>query len=118
MMKFKLLSLYDASFDIIDLKINEYYQYDYSIEVDSSFIMDISTDKRIVAFEILDVSKYFNVPCKVFYQSEWLIKVKVTEEVIKLKLTLKTKDNEYSQSDKVINKDNVIPGEYVYCRQL
>lgn len=117
-MKFNLKSLYDADFDIIDLRIPEDYQYDYSIEVDALFILDIDKDKRIVGFEIIDASKYFNVPSNVFYQSEWIIKINVTIDVIKINLTLKTEDEKHVIIEKVINKDNVIPGEYTYCRQL
>lgn len=112
---FELIRLYDDRFDIIDLKITDDYEYDYSIEVDSLFIIDISKDKRIVAFEIIDASRYFNVDKKFFYQSEWCIKVKVTEDVIKLYLTLKVEDDSYVYHDKVINKDDVVPGDYIYA---
>lgn len=118
MFKFDLKSVYDADFDIIDLRIPEDYQYDYSIEADTLFILDIDKDKRIVGFEIIDASKYFDVPCNVFYQSEWFIKINVTVDVIKLNLTLKTDEIEKIFIKKVLNEDNVMPGEYEYCRQL
>lgn len=111
---FELLNLYDERFDILDLKIDEDYKYNYSIEADSSLILDIDTGKRLVAFEILDATSYFNLDKKLFYQTDYCILVNVTEDVIKIKLQLNTSEGSFEYNLKVINNADVMPGDYKY----
>lgn len=51
---------YEEKFDQLVLLFKDDYTYDYSIEVDSGFIVDIDKKGQIAGVEIIDCSKLIN----------------------------------------------------------
>lgn len=53
---------YEEKYDVFGIKIFEDYEYEVSIEARPGFIVDVDKDKRIVAIEIVDISRELGVP--------------------------------------------------------
>ena len=78
---------YSKLYDILFLSSKREYQYDYSIEVDNAFVIDIDTNGLVVAVEIQFASEVLglsrnklngNIDCRVF--------VNVTQDIIKVRV--------------------------------
>ena len=78
---------YSKLYDTLFLSSKREYQYDYSIEVDNAFVIDIDTNGLVVAVEIQFASEVLglsrnkingNIDCRVF--------VNVTPDIIKVRV--------------------------------
>lgn len=78
---------YSKLYDTLFLFSKREYQYDYSIEVDNEFVIDIDTNGLVVAVEMQFASEVLglsrnklngNIDCKVF--------VNVTPDIIKVRV--------------------------------
>lgn len=78
---------YSKLYDTLFLSSKREYQYDYSIEVDNEFVIDIDTNGLVVAVEMQFASEVLglsrnklngNIDCKVF--------VNVTPDIIKVRV--------------------------------
>lgn len=110
---------YNAFMDILFLISKKDYDYDFTLECNSSFLIDVSTDKEIVAFEILDASDFFEtLTFKELQEANAEVTIKVNEDVIKLEIQLKNLVNNTplvsTKTVKTINEDYVSTGIYNY----
>ena len=58
---FKMTASYDYKYDILDLIIDENYEYQRSLELEYGVILDFDTQNRPVSLEMLDASKKLNL---------------------------------------------------------
>ena len=110
---------YDSEVDSLTLRVNEDYVYDVTLECNPSFLIDVSIDKEIVAFEILDASDFFEtLPFKELQEANAEVTINVNEDVIKLEIQLKSQINNtprvFTKTVKTINEDYVTTGIYNY----
>ena len=109
---------YDSEVDALTLRAQEEYQYSASLEVNPNLIIDVSTDKKVMAFEILDAKHYFEIDGKYLDKADFSITVTVNEDVIKSEFILITMDNQtrkaYRVSSKAINEEYVENGLFKY----
>ena len=110
---------YDSEVDALALRVKEDYTYEVSLEVNPNLIIDVSTDKKIMAFEILDAKHYFEIDGEYLDKADFIITVTVNDDVIKSEFILITMDNQtrkaYRVSSKHINEEYVENGLYKYA---
>ena len=102
----KLSYHYDENVDALLLKITSMYQYDVSLEVNVSTIIDLSKIGKVVCFEILDASRVLKIPVSALKkQPSFNITVDVNEDVIKA--AAKMKPYYFILRDSSLTSDNV-----------
>lgn len=58
---FQLESLYDSSFDVLGIRINDDYEYKTSVELSNDVILDFDKNNVPVALEILNASRFLKI---------------------------------------------------------
>lgn len=116
---YTLLELdYDAEFDTLYLKSKEPYEYDVSIEANNGLILDVSKDKKITAFEILDATYFFDLKNTELVKANFEVNVVVTEDVIKIHFDVRAGEslnrNIKAVSGKALNSEYAGIGLYTY----
>ena len=110
---------YDIEFDNLHLRTKEHHDYEVSIEANSNLIIDVSKDKKIIAFEILDATYFFDMKNTELVKSNFEINVVVTEDIIKLHFDVSFGEtlnrNIKVVSSKALNDDQVDEGLYTYA---
>ena len=107
---------YDEEYDIMYCRINESYDYDYTIPATPFFNIDISKNKKVVAFELLDASHVFGLIKNDLKDNPKVkITVQVTSDVIKIVFNILTRKGDVgSYFKKVLNENNVNDGVFYY----
>lgn len=109
---------YNVFMDILFLILEKDYVYDVTLECNPSFLIDVSIDKEIVAFEILDASDFFDLTFTELQEANAEVTINVNEDVIKLEIQLKSQINNtprvFTKTVKTINEDYVTTGIYNY----
>ena len=59
---FEIEHKYDFKHDVLAIKVKRDYVYGRTIEMEEGVLLDLDDDNVPVAFEMLDVSKRFNLP--------------------------------------------------------
>lgn len=111
----KLSYHYDENVDALLLKITSMYQYDVSLEVNASTIIDLSKIGKVVCFEILDASRVLKIPVSALKkQPSFNITVDVNEDIIKVYMNYKIDELIGSYVFKTINENKAVNGVYKY----
>lgn len=109
--------VYDSNVDALFINVKEDYVYEESVELNNNIILDFDK-KKVVAFEILDASKFFEVPSDALKNIKRIqIKLNITDELIALKMEIivKMKNDEITlpiNSD-TLNNFNVSPSNLI-----
>lgn len=113
---------YDAEFDTLYMKSKETYEYEVSIEANNHVVIDISKDKKVSAFEILDASHFFDMKNTDLIHSNFEVNVVVTEDVIKLHFDVRYGEaasrNIKVASAKALNEGQARIGLYTYTYEV
>jgi len=83
---FKMTASYDYKYDILDLIIDENYEYQRSLELEYGVILDFDTQNRPVSLEMLDASKKLNLNKNNLINPNIHMSVIVDKESIKLEV--------------------------------
>lgn len=109
---------YDAEFDTLYLKSTKDYKYEVSIEAKNGLIIDISKDKIVSAFEILDATNFFDLKNTELFKASYEVNVVVTEDLIKLHFDVRYGEGHNRKikavSSKVLNEGQASIGLYTY----
>ena len=82
---FELDYSYDASFDILVVKVKRDFTYAKTVEMDEGVLLDFDINNVPISLEILDASKIFKVPKgSLNNPSSFNMKVCVNEDSIKI----------------------------------
>lgn len=116
----QLTPIYDREVDALTLKVNGEYDYHVSLEVNPHLIIDVSTDERILAFEILYAEHYFEASAEELSRADFIVTVTVNEDVIKFDfILLIPMDNQtlkaFHTSSKTVNEAYVGEGIFKYA---
>ena len=110
---FKLDYSYDASFDILVVKVKRDFTYAKTVEMDVGVLLDFDINNLPIFLEILDASKIFKVPKgSLNNPSSFNMKVCVNEDSIKIDVRMRLL-NEYhhenTKLDSLVNNYANIP---------
>lgn len=110
---FKLDYSYDASFDILVVKVKRDFTYAKTVEMDEGVLLDFDINNLPISLEILDASKIFKVPKgSLNNPSSFNMKVCVNEDSIKIDVRMRLL-NEYhhenTKLDSLVNNYANIP---------
>ena len=110
---FKLDYSYDASFDILVVKVKRGFTYAKTVEMDEGVLLDFDINNVPISLEILDASKIFKVPKgSLNNPSSFNMKVCVNEDSIKIDVRMRLL-NEYhhenTKLDSLVNNYANIP---------
>ena len=110
---FELDYSYDASFDILVVKVKRDFTYAKTVEMDEGVLLDFDINNLPISLEILDASKIFKVPKgSLNNPSSFNMKVCVNEDSIKIDVRMRLL-NEYhhenTKLDSLVNNYANIP---------
>ena len=110
---FELDYSYDASFDILVVKVKRDFTYAKTVEMDLGVLLDFDINNLPISLEILDASKIFKVPKgSLNNPSSFNMKVCVNEDSIKIDVRMRLL-NEYhhenTKLDSLVNNYDNIP---------
>ena len=110
---FELDYSYDASFDILVVKVKRDFTYAKTVEMDLGVLLDFDITNVPISLEILDASKIFKVPKgSLNNPSSFNMKVCVNEDSIKIDVRMRLL-NEYhhenTKLDSLVNNYANIP---------
>ena len=110
---FQLESLYDHSFDVLGIRINNDYEYKTSVELSNDVILDFDKNNVPVALEILNASRFLKISKSHLGHINMIkMKVHIDEKSICLKVSIgvNTHKQEQIQSiDTFTSNDTGIP---------
>ena len=110
---FKLDYSYDASFDILGVKVKRDFTYAKTVEMDVGVLLDFDINNLPIFLEILDASKIFKVPKgSLNNPSSFNMKVCVNEDSIKIDVIMEVVidyHHENTKLDSLVNNYANIP---------
>ncbi len=110
---FQLESLYDHSFDVLGIRINNDYEYKTSVELSNDVILDFDKNNVPVALEILNASRFLKISKSNLGHINMIkMKVHIDEKSICLKVSISVNihKKEHIQSvDTFTSNDTGIP---------
>ena len=110
---FELDYSYDASFDILVVKVKRDFTYAKTVEMDEGVLLDFDINNVPISLEILDASKIFKVPKgSLNNPSSFNMKVCVNEDSIKIDVIMEVVidyHHENTKLDTLVNNYANIP---------
>ncbi len=110
---FELDYSYDASFDILVVKVKRDFTYAKTVEMDEGVLLDFDINNLPISLEILDASKIFKVPKgSLNNPSSFNMKVCVNEDSIKIDVIMEVVidyHHENTKLDSLVNNYVNIP---------
>ena len=110
---FELDYSYDASFDILVVKVKRDFTYAKTVEMDEGVLLDFDINNLPISLEILDASKIFKVPKgSLNNPSSFNMKVCVNEDSIKIDVIMEVVidyHHENTKLDSLVNNYANIP---------
>ena len=110
---FELDYSYDASFDILVVKVKRDFTYAKTVEMDEGVLLDFDINNLPIFLEILDASKIFKVPKgSLNNPSSFNMKVCVNEDSIKIDVIMEVVidyHHENTKLDSLVNNYANIP---------
>ena len=110
---FELDYSYDASFDILVVKVKRDFTYAKTVEMDVGVLLDFDINNLPISLEILDASKIFKVPKgSLNNPSSFNMKVCVNEDSIKIDVIMEVVidyHHENTKLDSLVNNYANIP---------
>lgn len=110
---FELDYSYDASFDILVVKVKRDFTYAKTVEMDEGVLLDFDINNLPISLEILDASKIFKVPKGSLNDpSSFNMNVCVNEDSIKLDVIMEVLidyHHENTKLDSLVNNYANIP---------
>lgn len=108
---------YDDGRDVLHFDVkSDKYKYNSSLN-GNKFSIDVSTNNQFMGCEIFNTTKLFSVNKFILSKYKFIIKLKVTVDVIKLHLYCKDSDTGelvYNFDGNLLNTVDVELGEYEY----
>lgn len=104
---------YDASFDILVVKVKRDFTYAKTVEMDVGVLLDFDINNVPISLEILDASKIFKVPKgSLNNPSSFNMKVCVNEDSIKIDVRMRILVNYHQENttlDYLVNNYANVP---------
>lgn len=110
---FELDYSYDASFDILVVKVKRDFTYAKTVEMDLGVLLDFDINNLPISLEILDASKIFKVPKgSLNNPSSFKMRVCVNEDAIKIDVRMRILVNYHQENttlDYLVNNYANVP---------